>query len=207
MPRQTIDVESPHVGGCTSKTVSKRFGCDRFCQVEVFDGGDCFALRRRSEPAVFKGTAATFGTGSIISGSIVIPAQGTCRFSLGSVLMVSIRLVGASAHDLLFGSHPFLTRSRTEIGPGHAADAAQHGSVFVLVPRWQFRLLFCFGQRQGVSRANFVRRSPLSRGLVQGDRTRGGSKQRSRFLSVIWGVMIGRLRLRSRALDPPGVSF
>ena len=36
--------------------------------------------------------------------------------------------------DLLFGTHILLTRSPTELGPGHPATREGHFAVFVLVP-------------------------------------------------------------------------
>jgi hypothetical protein len=122
------------IAAAASQTGPEIVGCDLFSQVEVFDGGDCFELRHRCEPAVFKGKVAPCGTGSIISGGIAVPAQGLYRFSVGLVLLISILLVGTSAYDLLFASHHLLTRSRTEIGPGHPATRSQHGRVLVLVP-------------------------------------------------------------------------
>jgi hypothetical protein len=83
-----------------SNTGPEIVGYDLFSQVEVFDGGDGFELRYRYEPAVFKGTVAPSGTGSIISGSIVVPAQALYRFSLGFVLIISILLVGTSAYEI-----------------------------------------------------------------------------------------------------------
>jgi len=122
------------IAAAASDTGPEIVGHDLFSQVEVFDGGDGFERRHRYAPAVFKGTVAPSGTGSIISGSIAVPAQGLYRFSLGLVLVISILLVGTSAYDLISGGHHLLTRSRTEIGPGHPATRAQHFGVFVLVP-------------------------------------------------------------------------
>ena len=125
-----------------SKSGPEIVGYDLFSQVEVFDGGDGFQLRHRYEPAVYKGTIAPSGTGSIISGSIAVPAQGLYRFSVGFVLIISILLVGTSAYVLISGSHRLLTRSRTEIGPGHPATTAQHFSVLVLVPLLAIPIIF-----------------------------------------------------------------
>ena len=103
-------------------------------QIDVVTDGDRFELRHKFAPAIFSGTIAPSGTGSVIGGQITIPAQGFFRLVLGFVILVELFVLGKSLYDLVVGGHRLLTRSRTELGPGHPATLEQHFAVFLLVP-------------------------------------------------------------------------
>jgi len=84
--------------------------------------------------------------------------DGLYRFSLGLGLLISIWQVSTSAPDLLFGQ-PLLSDS---IRQGNWAwSSSRYGTARQRWCRfrwWRFRLLFCFRQRHGASRAKFFRR-------------------------------------------------
>ena len=105
-------------------------------QVDVFDGGDCFELRHKLEPVVFSGSISNSSTnaGSLISGQIRVPGQNLHRFLVAFACIVTVWGLGNSAWDLLFGTHLLLTRSRTELGPGHPASMEEHLAVFLFLP-------------------------------------------------------------------------
>jgi hypothetical protein len=103
-------------------------------QIDVVDGGDRFELRHKFERAVFIGTVSPSDSGSVISGQIEVPAQHFYRLAIGFVTFIALLVLGTYVYDLAFGTHRLLTRSPTELGPGHPATLTQHFAIFLLVP-------------------------------------------------------------------------
>ena len=109
-------------------------GWDLLSQIEIVDSGDHFELRHRIEPAVLTGTFSTATAGSIIRGEIHVPGQPIYRFAAAFAASIALLLCGASAYDLVFGTHLLRTRNRWDLGPGHPATPEMHLAVFILVP-------------------------------------------------------------------------
>jgi lysylphosphatidylglycerol synthetase-like protein (DUF2156 family) len=127
-----------------SNGASELVGYSLSSQVEVTDGGDRFEVRNKFAPAMLVATVSQSGNGSIIRGRIEVPAQGLYRLASGFVVLVAALVLGTSAYDLAFGTHRLLTRSRTELGPGHPASIEQHLIVFLVVPILTIALLAIF---------------------------------------------------------------
>jgi len=143
----------------------------------------------------------------MIRGSIEVPAQGFYRFLVGFVLIVSILLLGTSAYDLIFGSHHLLTRSRSEIGPGHPAAMAEHFSVFMLVPLVATPIVILLWPKAR-SATSEVRQTYATflETLFKGRELAAGANRGLSFRRNLW-FMKFPFRLRGRLLDPPGVAF
>ena len=122
------------IADAASPRESEVVGWDLFGQIEVIDGGDQFELRHRVEPAVLAGTIQPSGKGSVVRGELEVPAQSFYRFGFGFATIIALIVLGASACDLIFGTHLLYTRSWTELGPGHPANTEQHVATFLLIP-------------------------------------------------------------------------
>jgi hypothetical protein len=105
-------------------------------QVDVIDDGDYFELRHKLESAIFRGavSAQNSDKGSIVAGQIEAPGQSLCRLCIAFVSAIGMVGLANSACDLMFGRHRLLTRSRTELGPGHWATPEEHWLIFILIP-------------------------------------------------------------------------
>ena len=115
---------------------SETLGYALASQVDVLDGGDRFELRHKLEPVVLTGTVSgsNDGSGSVVRGQIDVPRQNLHRSLIGFVCIISVWGLSNAAWDLFFGTHLLLTRTQTELGPGHPASVQQHLAVFLCVP-------------------------------------------------------------------------
>ena len=124
------------VSSAASQDPNEIIGYALSSQVDVIDRGDSFELRHKLEPAVFTGTISSSNSdaGAVITGQFEVPGRNWYRCLIGFVLIVGVSVLASSASDLAFGTHYLLTRSRTELGPGHWATPEQHWLVFILIP-------------------------------------------------------------------------
>jgi hypothetical protein len=134
--RLSVDECQNRISSAASGDVNKVIGYALSSQVDVVDGADCFELRNRLAPVVFKGTVSATNSngGSVITGQIEVPGQRWYRVLFAFIATIGLFVLGASGWDLAFGTHLLLTRSRTELGPGHPATPEQHWLAFVLIP-------------------------------------------------------------------------
>jgi hypothetical protein len=117
-------------------TPSESLGYALASQVDGVDGGDRFELRHDLEPAVLTGMISSSNdkAGSEIRGQIEVPGQTFYRSLTGFVCIVGLWGLLNAAWDLLFRTHLLLTRSRTELQPGHPASVEEHWIVFLCIP-------------------------------------------------------------------------
>ena len=114
---------------------------------DVVTNGDLFELRHTDEPAIFTGSVAADGSGSVITGRIEVPLRSFYATVVISIGAVGALLLAASAWDLIFGTRHLLTRRPAELGPGHPANFEQHIVVFVVVPVLVATVFAIFGDK------------------------------------------------------------
>lgn len=148
----SVDLCRQRISQAESNPSSGLVSRDLRTLIDVVDCGNCFELRHRVEPAVFLGTVSQSAKGSVIRGEITVPARVIYRFGLGLALVVSLMMVGASAYDVLFGTHLLRVRSVGELTPGHPANLEQHFGTLLLVPLLAIPMIwFFYPKARGVS--------------------------------------------------------
>lgn len=118
-------------------------------QMRVVASGDQFELQHTTGPAVFTGSISENGASSAISGVIAVPARRFYAAVLVLSVLIGCLVIGASAYDLVAGTHYLHTRRGSELGPGHPAPFDAHIAVFLLVPLFIAPVIVTFGPKIG----------------------------------------------------------